>query len=70
MWSLVIGSKFITVCHIKFQTVVILNKNVTPQCYGAQLQVGAPVTASAGEPVMLTDALHQLFRSADCFVDY
>ena len=66
MWSLLIVSKFITVFHIKFQTLVRLNKNVTPQCYRAQLQVVATASASAGEPVVLTEALHHLLRSADC----
>jgi len=69
MWSLVIVSKFIAVCHVKFQTLLRLNKNVTPQRYRAQLHVVATVSASAGELVALAEALHHLFRSANWFVD-
>jgi hypothetical protein len=69
MWSLVIVSKFIAVCHVKFQTLLRLNKNVTPQRYRPQLHVVATVSASAGEPVALAEALHHLFRSANWFVD-
>ena len=68
-WSLVIVSKFIAVCHVKFQTLVRLNKNITPQCYRAQPDVVDTVSASAGEPVAVTNALHHLFRSANWFVD-
>lgn len=61
-------NKYITVCYIKFQKLVRQNNNVTPQCYRAQLHIVVTVSASAGEPVMLTEALHHLCRSADCLL--